>query len=361
MAAVLALLLLPALAACQGTSGVAASVNGHVITRSSVNSELEAIKANTAYRQAIESSQTKVIGSGASGTFDLAFTDKVLARQILLELVHDEVLRRHLVVTAADIAAAKTQQSAQIGPDPVTQKPLFDGFSPAYQGLLARRGADVAALQAALSPVKTDDATIQKFYNDNAAKLYTSTCASHILVADQATADQLHAQLVAGADFATLARTKSTDSGSAAKGGDLGCNPPGTFVPEFEQAEQALAVGQLSAVVHSQFGYHIIKVTGRNEQPLANVRAQIIQQLQSQGQTQLSQFVQDAAGKAKVKLDPRYGTFIGTGTNAGTIQPPNVPAPSAGGVTLPSPTTSIDQTGQPGTGQPGSAPPTSSP
>jgi peptidyl-prolyl cis-trans isomerase D len=86
----------------------------------------------------------------------------------------------------------------------------------------------------------------------------------------------------AGEDFAQLARTHSQDSGTAAKGGDLDYFGHGRMVPEFDKAAFSLAVGAISDLVRTPYGFHILKVTGTREgQTLAfdAVREQIREQL----------------------------------------------------------------------------------
>ncbi|PKL92471.1 MAG: hypothetical protein CVV21_01575 [Candidatus Goldiibacteriota bacterium HGW-Goldbacteria-1] len=76
-------------------------------------------------------------------------------------------------------------------------------------------------------------------------------------------ADELVVKARGGASFSDLAKQYSQDPGSGAKGGDLGYFERGQMVAEFEKAAFALKTGEISGVVKSQFGYHIIKVTGR--------------------------------------------------------------------------------------------------
>ena len=72
---------------------------------------------------------------------------------------------------------------------------------------------------------------------------------------------QLEFRLRAGADFATLARANSQDTLSAARGGELGWISPGETVPAFEDAFNRLSVGEISAPVKTEFGWHLIQVT----------------------------------------------------------------------------------------------------
>ena len=88
--------------------------------------------------------------------------------------------------------------------------------------------------------------------------------ASHILVEDEKLAGEILNKLKGGADFAEMAKEYSID-GSAAQGGSLGTFGKGVMVPEFENAAFALKPGEISDVVKSKFGYHIIKVTGKNQ------------------------------------------------------------------------------------------------
>jgi peptidyl-prolyl cis-trans isomerase C len=86
--------------------------------------------------------------------------------------------------------------------------------------------------------------------------------ASHILVKDQGLARRIKQDIQKGARFEELARKHSTCP-SKSSGGDLGWFGPGKMVKEFENACSKLGVGSVSDPVRTQFGYHIIKVTGK--------------------------------------------------------------------------------------------------
>ncbi|MEK6476206.1 peptidylprolyl isomerase [Catalinimonas sp. 4WD22] len=73
-------------------------------------------------------------------------------------------------------------------------------------------------------------------------------------------AEQIRKELIAGADFATLAKEHSDDPGSAVYGGELGFMGKGQLVPQYEKAALALATGETSEPVKTEFGYHIIQL-----------------------------------------------------------------------------------------------------
>ncbi|MAP41560.1 MAG: hypothetical protein CMP01_05030 [Woeseiaceae bacterium] len=136
---------------------------------------------------------------------------------------------------------------------------------------------------------------VETYYNTNLPQYSTpeQVRASHILfnsqgadeVALREKAESVLAEAQAGADFANLAEQYSDDAGSASLGGDLNYFGRGQMVPAFETAAFGLMPGEISGLVQSDFGLHIIKVVDKQEafnRPLDEVRDQIADQLQWQ-------------------------------------------------------------------------------
>jgi peptidyl-prolyl cis-trans isomerase C len=94
-----------------------------------------------------------------------------------------------------------------------------------------------------------------------------------------AKAQDIRSKLVAGADFATLAKTESDDPGSGTKGGDLGTFKRGQMVKPFDEAAFTLPVGQVSEPVRTDFGYHIIKISARTAKTFEEAKPDIEKQL----------------------------------------------------------------------------------
>lgn len=137
---------------------------------------------------------------------------------------------------------------------------------------------------------KVDDATLREYYEAHKAD-YERVRARHILVRMQgspvpvrpgeedltdeqalARAKELRARILAGEDFAKVAKAESDDTGSASKGGELGWFGHGQMVPSFEEAAFQLETGKLGEPVKSQFGYHIIQVEEHEFQGLDQVK-----------------------------------------------------------------------------------------
>jgi peptidyl-prolyl cis-trans isomerase D len=148
---------------------------------------------------------------------------------------------------------------------------------------------DVDALR---GKVVVPAADVERAYNSNIDQYSTpeQVRASHILfktegkddAAVKAKAEEVLKQARSGADFAELAKKYSEDESSAKNGGDLDYFSKGRMVPEFDQVAFTLQPGQISDLVKTQFGYHIIKVVDKkaaSTKTLADVRQQITDQL----------------------------------------------------------------------------------
>lgn len=122
------------------------------------------------------------------------------------------------------------------------------------------------AIRDLLETVKVEDAEIEAFYSENGAMFRNeeSVTASHILVDNEEKANDILAELNGGKSFEEAAQEYSSCP-SNQNGGDLGSFTKGKMVPEFENAAFAMDVDQVSEVVPTQFGFHIIKVTAKEE------------------------------------------------------------------------------------------------
>ena len=115
--------------------------------------------------------------------------------------------------------------------------------------------------------IEISEDEVKAYYEENKANYDQpeQVEVSHILVEDKDEANDLLKKIKAGKDFAKLAKENSTDPGSAENGGELGYISKGEMVEEFEKAAFALKDNEVSDVVKSQYGYHIIKKTGHKE------------------------------------------------------------------------------------------------
>jgi peptidyl-prolyl cis-trans isomerase C len=177
-------------------------------------------------------------------------------------------------------------------------------------------------------PPEISDADAQKYYDEN-PNLYSSTQikASHILVKDESEAKAIRDEVVKDpSKFAAIAKEKSTDKTSGAKGGDLGKFGQGRMVPEFEKVAFSLKPGEISEVVKTQYGFHVITVTEREEgerKPFDQVKEQIKATLRNKAlQDSMQGRFDQLKSQAQLKIDDAA---------LGKITPPPAPAAPPGG------------------------------
>ena len=173
----------------------------------------------------------------------------------------------------------------------------------------ARNASDKVLSDAYLAKFDKDHAPDQKLLDTQVRAAYLANKdkyqapeqahVAHILIANQddakakAQIEKLRQEAASGADFAKLDKENSSDAGSALKGGDLGLIPRGQTAPEFEAAAFALGKpGELSPVIKTQFGYHIIKLIEKKpartmalEEVKPQLEKQFIQQAIQQART----------------------------------------------------------------------------
>jgi peptidyl-prolyl cis-trans isomerase C len=173
--------------------------------------------------------------------------------------------------------------------------------------------------QAVMDTLKVSEADVATFYQTHPEEFETTEVhARHILklvesgapadslAAKRAEVEALLARIRAGEDFATLAAANSDDKGSATRGGDLGYFTRTRMVPEFATAAFLLAPGQVSDVVQTQYGFHIIKVEDRRNEgtrALADVAPSVERYLRNQKvQEAVDRLATQLRGKAHVKM-----------------------------------------------------------
>ncbi|HBD07192.1 MAG TPA: peptidylprolyl isomerase [Syntrophobacteraceae bacterium] len=289
----------------------AATVNGVGITEAEVQKETDRFKRQaTAAGQQISPDQMKELRK------------EVLDSLVSREVVYQESQRRGLKASEKEI-------DEKIGD-------LKKGFpsEAEYQAVLQRMNVTEAELRKQVSrqlamkklidqtiapEVTVTDAEVKKYYDEHPEdfKMPEQVRASHILKkadakaseADKAKAKKeltdLQQRLKKGEDFAELAK-QSSDCPSAPRGGDLGFFPRGQMVPAFEEKAFALKPGELSDIVETQFGYHLIKVTDKKAPgtlTFEESKDRVAQYLKQEKTTdQVSKFIDGLKSKADVKI-----------------------------------------------------------
>jgi len=159
-----------------------------------------------------------------------------------------------------------------------------------------------------LDKIKVNDEEVSEYYEQNKDS-FTEKEQVHlynILLETEEEAQDILEQLKAGGDFSEIAIEKSTGP-SAAQGGDLGYLTKGTIIPEIEEVVFALEVEELSEVIKTDFGFHILKITEKKPETskaLEEVKEDIIQTLLPTKQKEaFENLLEELKGKAKIEIN----------------------------------------------------------
>lgn len=288
---------------------VVARVNGQDVTKADFDRLVRNIELNNGGRSVPADRRDEIL----RGALD---------QLVIYTVLSQEVKSRNLTVPEAEVEGNLQEMKKRAGSEQEFQKAL------AERGMTEAKLRSDAKIDMAISKLmenevanlgEATDAQVREFYDKNPDKFKQPEAvrASHILIKVEpnapdavkqkarAKAEGLAKQAKGGVDFAKLARENS-DDGSAAQGGDLNFMVEGQTVAPFNKALFSLPPNQVSDVVETEFGYHVIKVTEKRaasqvpfEQVSAKIRAFLTEQRK---QERAKAFIDDLKKKARIEV-----------------------------------------------------------
>jgi parvulin-like peptidyl-prolyl isomerase len=217
---------------------------------------------------------------------------ELLSWVIQRDIVANVLRERGLEITAEEVAEVRSSVIASIG---------GEGALP---GILANVGFPQDFFdQVFLVREAGIDAIVLQLTGDRVLETRT---ARHVLVATAEEAAAVIEALGAGADFAELALERSIDTGSGARGGDLGPQSRGVFVPEFDAAVWSARLGTVLEPVETEFGFHVIEVMAEDRRAAAELSSLERRGLVGEA---LDLVLGEALARATVVVDGRLGSW----------------------------------------------------
>jgi len=309
---------------------IAATVNGFNITKSQVEARIKpqldqmAAQGSKVPPQFIEQYKTQLMQQALDGmVIEHLLDEEVKSNKIM---VSDEEAIEHLTKIASQqqppLSLDDLKQLMEARGQSFDEVKQYIGHGLAYKKLIETQFA---------GKVNVTEDDVKKYYAENTAQFKTpeQIRASHILIRPDITdpntdpnqakakakakTQELLEQVKNGADFAALAKANS-GCPSAEKGGDLGFFEKGKMVPAFEEAAFALKVGQVSDIVETTYGYHIIKITDHKDAsdiPFEQAKDDIIKTLTQQKQAKLANdYIESLRAKANITYPSTKGSNI---------------------------------------------------
>ncbi len=272
---------------CSGSADVAATVNGTDIEKSTVQSMVHPSTEELSNEELVQLLDILVQWTAIAETAKNDFG---------IEPSADEI--------AAEIDRIFTAQGAG---------GTFDDFLVAQN--ISEEGLDLYAAQLLIGEEVLNELTeslappsvveAQQLLTDDPYN-WTTVCAAHILVATEEEATAVLDRLGGGDEFADVAIELSTDTGSGAAGGDLGCTVPSGYVEPFADATMTGEIGNVVGPVESQFGFHLIRVDSRTEATLEELQTGLADITLSEA---IDEWYLASIGTAEVSVGAEYGSW----------------------------------------------------
>jgi len=310
---------------------VAVTVNGFDITEEDVEEKIKPRLEQMAARN-------KQLPPAFIEQLRTRMRKEALERMIVERLIDEQVKAAPIVVTAEDVNDLIKAMAAAEKLSMEDMKALIEASGQSFEQWKQQRQFEKGIAYQKLFESRFDDKVniteedARKYYSENQQQfeIPEQVRASHILIkpdtsdpnvepalakaAAKAKAEELLKQIKDGDDFAELALANS-GCPSSARGGDLGFFSRGRMVPAFEEAAFALEVGQVSDIVETKFGYHIIKVTDRKDASVTmfeQAKDDILKLLTQTRQAELAkEYIESLKAQANIVYPPGEEPNVG--------------------------------------------------
>ncbi|MCK5827640.1 peptidylprolyl isomerase, partial [Candidatus Bipolaricaulota bacterium] len=288
----------PAISAIDPSQEVIALINDDPAYRDKFEAAKDALLNQYAQTYAQFGLDIGQLLTGPEGrVFELGVEAESLMQIVQLILTKQEAANRGIVISEEEIQVEMDSQyddfligqgwtEADLALYLTEQGRTVESFKEDVMEYIANQMLATAVQAAMVGPIEITDEELNEYFLANKSNYETleRVRASHILVDTEEEAEEILAELNDGADFAELARERSTCP-SAASGGDLDWFGREAMVPTFDEAAFGLAVGGISGIVATEFGYHVILLTDREDASspeLADVRDQVREDIEDE-------------------------------------------------------------------------------
>lgn len=289
------------LTGCQSTpKDAVAKVNGDTISKTEFNNAFKMVKKGYENQLGPDiMSQEAEKGK----TVEELIKENILEALIMEKIELKEAEKNKMTATDEEVNELIKQYKEELGGEEEYKKFLENnGVDENYFKEMVRKDMIIEKYREDyINKTEVTEEEAKKFFEEN-KDAYEVVKASHILVETEEEAKNILGKIEKGEDFKALAKEKSKDEGSAKEGGDLGYFTKDKMVPEFSKVAFSLKPGEVSEIVKSQYGYHIIKVEDKiDNYDRANdeFKTEIIQGVKA---TRLQDHLEKMRDEAKVDI-----------------------------------------------------------
>lgn len=295
-----ALVLVVVLLASCARADRAATVGNAEITHEQVEADLPAFRFLTGLSGA-------PCGNPSEGeSQDAACARLVLTNDIREEIVKEYAGANGLSVDPGEIDTAIGQLETNLGPEELQRQLEAAGVTIEDVEAIAERLLLLNVVQTTVVAERLGDEELEEIYEQSKTQ-FTTVEVRHILLETRDEAQEISAE-VTPRNFARLAEERSIDPGSAGSGGSLGTFSEAQFLQQFDATFVAAALdlqpGEISGVVQTQFGFHVLQLLRRDLAPFDDVREQISAQ---ESPRVFDEWLSDRYDELGIDVNPRYG------------------------------------------------------